>query len=181
MTKRPLSEAHREALRASAIADDVIDERGYFTVERRSDLKDLGFGPALQHAPTLAIPIHGVVPGEPPWYIHRPDETPVRDGRALKYFVPKGRRMALDVHPRVRVGLGARVPLFVTEGAKKVDAFVSAGAEAVVGLVGVWSWRGTNHDGGKTLLPDWEWVALKDGRQVYVVFDSDVTLAGLDV
>jgi hypothetical protein len=175
-TARRLSDAHREVLHDSAIADDVIAERSYFTVERKPDLEALGFGPSLQYAPTLAIPIHGVVPGEAPWFIHRPDETPIKDGRPLKYIVPKGRRMALDVHPRVHAGLGARVPLFVTEGSKKVDALVSAGAEAVVGLVGVWNWRGTNRDGGKTLLPDWEWVALKDGRQVYVVFDSDIML-----
>jgi Protein of unknown function (DUF3631)/Domain of unknown function (DUF3854) len=173
---RRLSDAHREVLHGSGIADDVIAERGYFTLERKADLAALGFTAGLQHVPTLVVPIHGVVPGEPPWFIHRPDETPIKDGRALKYIVPKGRRMALDVHPRVHVGLGARVPLFVTEGSKKVDALVSAGAEAVVGLVGVWNWRGTNHAGGKTLLPDWEWVALGDGRQVYIVFDSDVML-----
>jgi Domain of unknown function (DUF3854) len=112
------------------------------------------------------IPVHGVVPGEPPFFIHRPDETPVKDGRPCKSLIPKGRRMALDVHPRVRVGIGARGgPLFVTEGPKKVDALVSAGAEAVVGLIGVWTWRGTNREGGKTLLPDWEWVALNDARR----------------
>lgn len=167
---------HRRLLEDSAIAGDVIAERGYFTVTRASELAELGFGPSLQHVPTLVVPIHGVVPGEPPWFIHRPDETPAKDGRPRKYLIPKGRRMALDVHPRVHAGLGAKVPLFVTEGAKKVDALVTAGAEAVVGLVGTWAWRGTNPDGGKTLLPDWEWVALKDGRQVYVVFDSDVML-----
>jgi Protein of unknown function (DUF3631)/Domain of unknown function (DUF3854) len=173
---RRLSDAHREALRASAISDDVIDERGYFTLRKKLDLAGLGFGPSLQFAPTLVVPSYGVVPGEPPWYLHRPDDTPVKNGRPCKYLIPKGRRMALDVHPRVHAGLGARVPLFVCEGAKKTDAIVTAGAEAAVGLVGTWTWRGTNHDGGKTLLPDWEWVALKDGRQVYVVFDSDVML-----
>ena len=46
----------------------------------------------------------------------------------------------------------------------------------MVGLVGVWTFRGTNDHGGKTWLADWDWVALKDGRQVYVVYDSDVML-----
>ena len=31
-----------------------------------------------------------------------------------------------------------------------------------------------NEHGGKTALPDWEQVALNDGRDVYAVFDSDV-------
>jgi hypothetical protein len=39
----------------------------------------------------------------------------------------------------------------------------------------VWNWRGTNEHGGKTALPEWEYVALND-RDVYIVFDSDVML-----
>jgi hypothetical protein len=68
------------------------------------------------------------------------------------------------------------VPLFITEGSKKADALISAGARAVIGVVGVWNWRGRNDDDGLAMLPDWEWVALKEGRQVYVVYDSDILL-----
>jgi putative DNA primase/helicase len=174
---RCLSEHHRQALVDSAIDEGVIVERGYYTAERKSELELLGFGRTLQIVPTLVIPVHGVVAGQPPWYMHRPDVTPVKDGRPRKYLIPQGQRMALDVHPRVRAGLGdPRVPLFVTEGSKKVDALISAGARAVVGLVGVWNWRGRNENGGLTVLPDWQWVALKEGRQVFVVYDSDVAL-----
>ena len=60
-------------------------------------------------------------------------------------------------------------------GREEVDALITAGARAVVGLVGVWNWRGTNDQGGKALLPDWEWVDL-DGRDVYFVYDSDVAI-----
>src|SRR5207245_797405 len=42
-------------------------------------------------------------------------------------------------------------------------------------LSGVWNWRGTNSHGGKVALPDWESIALSD-RQVYIVFDSDVSI-----
>jgi len=85
--------------------------------------------------------------------------------------------MALEVHPRVRGALASpAVPLFVTEGPRKVDALISAGALAVVGVLGVWNWRGRNDDNGLALLPDWELVALNDGRPVYVVFDSDILL-----
>jgi hypothetical protein len=66
------------------------------------------------------------------------------------------------------------VPLFVTEGVKKGDALVSQGLCAIA-LIGVWNWRGTNEFGGKTALADWEHVAL-NGRQIYIVFDSDVML-----
>jgi hypothetical protein len=77
------------------------------------------------------FPIHGVIPGEP-WYIHPPDTPPVKDGRQRKYLIPAGRKMALDDHPHVREGLAnPTFPLFVTEGAKKVDALVTAEARAV--------------------------------------------------
>ena len=67
------------------------------------------------------------------------------------------------------------VPLFITEGIKKGDALVSRGLCAVT-LLGVWSWRGTNEHGGKTVLYEWDYVALNNGRRVYIVFDSDVML-----
>jgi hypothetical protein len=81
--------------------------------------------------------------------------------------------MVLDVPPAARAALGdPTIPLFVTEGVKKADAAVSKGL-CCVALLGVWNWRGTNGQGGKTALPDWESVALET-RMVYVVFDSDV-------
>ena len=64
------------------------------------------------------------------------------------------------------------IPLWVTEGARKADAAVSAGLDCV-SLGGVWNWRGTNGQGGKTALPDWEMVAL-NGRVLHLCFDSDV-------
>ena len=83
--------------------------------------------------------------------------------------------MVLDVHPQVRSKLGdPKVPLWVTEGVKKGDALVSHGC-ITVALLGVNNYRGTNSDGGKTVLPDWESIALND-RRVYICFDSDVML-----
>ena len=75
---------------------------------------------------------------------------------------PRARRLLAD----------PGLPLFVTEGARKADAAVSRGL-CCVGLLGVWNFRGTNGQGGKTVLADWEQVAL-NGREVYVAFDSDV-------
>ena len=171
-----LLEHHRAMLKASAIADDVVGERGYFSVEQKRDLEHLGFGRSQQFVPSLVIPIHSVIPGEDPWYIHRPDDPRVKDGRTRKYEIPAGRKMALDVHPRVRASIrSGDCPLFITEGSRKVDSLITAGAKAVIGLVGVWNWRGTNDANGKVMLADWEDVHLK-GRQVYVVFDSDILL-----
>src|SRR5699024_4025864 len=43
----------------------------------------------------------------------------------------------------------------------------------VIGLQGVYGWRGKNEHGGKAALPDWEHIAL-NGRSVTLAFDSDV-------
>jgi hypothetical protein len=84
--------------------------------------------------------------------------------------------MVLDIHPFAREKLGnPSIPLFITEGLKKSDSLVSRGLCAVT-LLGVWSWRGTNEHGGKVALYEWEYVALNNGRRVYIVFDSDVML-----
>ncbi len=81
--------------------------------------------------------------------------------------------MCVDVHPRIRKSLGApRVPLFNTEGIRKADSAISQELYCIA-LLGVWNFRGSNQYGGKTILPDWEYIALND-RKVYIVFDSDV-------
>jgi hypothetical protein len=83
--------------------------------------------------------------------------------------------MVLDVHPFGREMLSdPTVPLFITEGIKKGDALVSRKLCAVA-LLGVWSWRGRNDEGGLTALAEWEYIALNE-REVYIVFDSDVML-----
>ena len=168
---------HAELLKASAISDEVAKERGYYSAEKKSELEQLGFTGKAQRVPTLVIPVHGVVAGERPWFIHRPDEPRYKGNKAQKYEIPYRAKLKLDIHPRVRENLGSPdYPLFITEGSKKVDALISAGARAVIGVHGVFSFRGRNEDDGLTILPDWEWVHLKEGRRVFIVFDSDIIL-----
>src|SRR5690606_12888038 len=82
-------------------------------------------------------------------------------------------RLCIDVPPPIRHQLGdPSIPLWVTEGARKADAAVSAGL-ACIALLGVWGWRGKNAHGGKTALPCWDSIAL-NGRDIFVAFDSDV-------
>jgi hypothetical protein len=170
-----LAAHHRTMLvQESSIKPKVIEARGYRTVETKAELERLGFGRAQRNVPGLLLPIYAPG-GEISLYQLRPDEPRIKNGRPVKYETPGGSRMALDVHPFAREKLGdPSVPLFITEGIKKGDALVSRGLCAVA-LVGVWNWRGTNEHGGKTALPEWEYVALND-REVYIVFDSDVML-----
>jgi hypothetical protein len=166
------AEHQRMLVEESGIKPEIVEARGYRTVETKSELRRLGFADTQRNTPGLLIPIYSPT-GEVVNYQFRPDRPPIRDGKRVKYETPKGSRMSLDVHPAVRGMLAdPSVPLWITEGIKKGDALASRGLCAVA-LLGVWSWRGTNEHGGKTALAEWEHVAF-NGRKVYIVFDSDV-------
>lgn len=170
-----LAEHHnRMLLEESGISEEVIEARGYRTVEKKADLKRLGFSDAQCNTPGILIPVFAPT-GQKVLYQYRPDESRIKDGKPVKYETPSGSRMTLDVHPFMSKMLGdPSVPLFIPEGIKTGDAMVSRGL-CVVTLLGVWNWRGTNERGGKVALAEWEYVAL-NGRRVYVVFDSDIML-----
>ena len=172
-----LADHHKKMLLdESGITPDVVEARGYRTIEKKVDLKSLGFAERQCNPPGLLIPIYSPT-AEIVTYQFRPDQPRIgKDGKPVKYETPSGSRMVLDVHPFAREKLGnPSVPLFITEGIKKGDALVSRGLCAVT-LLGVWSWRGTNEHGGKVALSEWDYVALNNGRRVYIVFDSDVML-----
>ena len=94
-------------------------------------------------------------------HIVRPDQPRVRNsGKVIKYEFPTGSKMILDVPPSCYPFLAdPNTPLWVTEGSKKADAAASQGL-CCIALLGVWNWKGTNQYGGKTVLPDWESIAL---------------------
>ena len=161
---------------ASAITDEVAAERGYWSATEPEQLTALGFADyQAERVPALVIPVYGPSGEEPGVHYVRPDEPRTnRRGKPLKYEVPEGHLLALDVPRRSREHLGdPQVGLVITEGSRKVDSALSAGLECVVGLAGVWAFRGTNSKGGKALLADFEAIAF-NGRAVGFIFDSDV-------
>ena len=168
-----LSLEHQALITASAISPDVAAVRRYRTITIKAELGRLGFALRQQRVPALLVPIWGVT-GEVANYHLRPDEPRIgKNGKPLKYEFPYGSTMALDVHPHIRDHIGnPEIPLWITEGERKADAAISRGL-CCVAVPGVWNWRGTNAYGGKTLLADWESVAL-NGREVYIAYDSDV-------
>jgi putative DNA primase/helicase len=173
-----LAPQHAAKIGSSAISAEVAAQRGYRTVHTKSGLAELGFGRSQQIVPTLLVPVWGVT-GEIAMRLHRPDNPREHKGKGngktkvVKYETPAKGSMVLDVPPGARARIAdPKVPLWVTEGVLKADAAVSAGL-CCIAVLGVWNWRGTNADGGKTALADWESVAL-NGRQLFIVFDSDV-------
>jgi hypothetical protein len=174
-----LFDQHQAKLESSAISVDVARERGYVTADTAKGLHRHGFSKAQcevmrDGGQALVIPLWDVF-GERAGHQMRPDAPRALKGRIAKYETQFALKMMLDVPPRIRPHLGdPSRSLFITEGPLKADSMVSAGLDTVA-LLGVWNWRGTNNQGGKVALPDWEQVALED-RQVYVVFDSDAML-----
>jgi Domain of unknown function (DUF3854) len=172
-----LSDDHKKMLlEDSGLTPDAVEARDYRTVEKKAELKRRGFSDKQCNVPGLLIPIYSPAGGIAT-YQYRPDQPRIdKKGKPVKYETLSGSRMVLDVHPFVQEMLGnPDVPLFITEGIKKGDALVSRDLCAVT-LLGVWSWRGTNEHGGKVALYEWDYVALNNGRRVYIVFDSDVML-----
>ena len=136
---------------------DVIAERGYFSVEGAQGytaLKALGFSQAqAKLTPGLCLPLH-TTDGQQPFAVYRPDVSRLaKDGKAIKYEIPKGGSIRLDCPPRCQQALLANPsnPLWITEGQKKADALASHGAVALC-LLGVWGFIGKNTFGGNTLL-----------------------------
>lgn len=173
-----LSDAHRAQLRASAIADDVIRERGYRSVNA-AEVRHLKTEHGIQMFSNsqcrsgLLIPLHAT-DGSNSLYVLRPDNPRVTDdGKVIKYEFPRNQPMRLDCPPRCRPMLGnPSIPLWLTEGQKKGDALASHGLCAIA-LLGVWNFKAKNSFGGTVLLADWDYIAL-NGRIVNIVFDSDV-------
>jgi hypothetical protein len=175
---------HREQLTASAISGEVAKARGYRSAPSSGgELRRIGFSEAQsKRVPGLLIPIWDVY-GENRRYQLRPDEpAPDESGKPRKYENLPNVGVTLDINPLSLddVTKKWREPLWVTEGVKKGDALVSAGAAAVA-LYSVWSWRGTDESGAISRLPVWDEIPLKGkrggavhGRVVYIVFDSDV-------
>jgi nucleotide-binding universal stress UspA family protein len=163
---------HASLVKASGISPEVAAARGYRSAHSKAELEALEFAPSQRRVPALVIPVRNTQ-GRIAFCQIRPDDPRQRQGKAVKYETPSGARMVLDVPPGARARLGDPAePLWITEGVRKADAAVSAGV-CCTALIGVWNWRGSNAQGGKTALPDWEDVHLK-GRQVLIAFDSDV-------
>ena len=168
---------HVAMLRASAVSEDVAQERGYRSITDKAELARLGFRKYQCVLPGLLVPLHGV-DGLQWGYQYRADRARTdSDGKSVKYDSPQGQANRLDVPPRCRESLAdPREPLWITEGAKKADAIASKGGVAV-NVLGVWNWKARNAFGGTTVSVDLDYIAWKGKhgpRDIYLAFDSDI-------
>ncbi len=164
---------HARLLGESAISPEVARERGYVTADTKKQLDRLGFAGYQQLVPALVVPVRDVTGAIATYQLRADHPRVTKAGKAVKYETRAKSRMVIDAPPRIRAKLGdPAVPLWITEGARKADAAVSADL-CCIALLGVWNWRGSNSVGATLALGDWESIALKD-RRVYIAFDSDV-------
>lgn len=155
----------------SGIAQEVIRQRYYQSLT--GDQLPTTFA-EYQKRDGLLIPIYNVR-GELASFQLKPESPRTgKNGKPIKYETAANSPQVIDV-PRACTSMisNPTIPLWITEGAKKVDSALSHGVRCIIGLQGVYGWRGTNADGGKTALPDWESIALNN-REVVIAFDSDV-------
>jgi hypothetical protein len=162
---------HRKLLSDSAIGHEVAHARGYWTATKGMELRRLGFSTVQAIVPALVIPIRDL-DGEIASYQIRPDQPRIVDGKPVKYESPIESVPVLDVPEGARelVRTGP-APVWITEGARKADAAVTAGL-AYVSLPGVWSWL-AKIGNAETVLPDLLRIRFTD-RKVVIAFDSDV-------
>src|SRR4051812_22492719 len=97
-TRTELSPGHRQKLEQSGISPEVIAARGYYTETVASELGRLGYSRGQRSAPVMVIPIHDI-DGGTPFHQIRPDRPRVVGGRTLKYELPKGSHLLIDVPP----------------------------------------------------------------------------------
>jgi len=157
-----LTEHFRHLNEGSGISVDVIRERGYRSVLGRQEMEKLCFSSSQRHTPGILIPLWSV-DGKKAGFQFRPDHPRAASrSRSVKYESPRGSGNRLDCPPRCQQILGnPQVPLWITEGSKKVDALASREACAI-SVTGVWGFKGKNQFGGITFLADWDYIALKN-------------------
>lgn len=184
---RELSPEHLSMLRdGSGIDDATISARGYRTITESKHLRELGFSRSQCNVPGLLLPVY-TTDGGNSLAVYRPDLPRVMENkrkrnpdgsfktRVIKYEIPKDAGIRLDCPPVCRPMLAApSIRLWVTEGQKKADALAGQGLCAIA-LLGVWNFKGKNEFGATTFLADWDYIAL-EGREICIVFDSDVML-----
>lgn len=163
---------HVDFLEARGVTREVASERGYRTVTEKATLDRAGFSRAQVRTPGLLVPMRNAS-GLDAGYQYRPDAPRNgKNGKPIKYETRTGQPVVIDVPTRALADIDdPSVPLWITEGPVKADSACSVEL-CCIALTGVWNWRGVNSKGGKTIVADFEAIAL-DGRRVIIAFDSD--------
>jgi hypothetical protein len=182
---------HQEEMRASGLTDETVRLAGIRSLDRKRQAdeitKILGWDRRYEgrYGDCWVIPYRnrdGTPGGHHRLKFDNPRGTRDKvtgEVKTAKYEAPRGVPNRAYFPPRtIPVLDDPSVPLIITEGEKKALKADQEGFRTL-GLSGVWTWqrkRQKNKDGlpagPRELIPDLEAIPW-EGRQVYVVFDSD--------
>jgi hypothetical protein len=177
-----LNEQHYEHLKASALSDDIITERGYCSICAGSihDWRQVAghihsdkLLKTILHDGALAFPLYRCADSDPYTWVIRPDlPRKSRDNKAIKYEYPANTPNVLDILPRYRLALtDPDIDVWVTEGAKKADALATHLPDVLpINENGVWGFRSR-----RRALDDFSRIVW-EGRRVVLAPDGDVRL-----
>ena len=157
-----------ETLAASGIPKDVADQLNYRNLEPSEVQEILGhpISGCWGVKYTNADGSDTLVDGVPFARVRRPD------GSEPKYLTPEGAGNRSYFSPLLKPAiLNGGKPLMIAEGEKGTDSANHHGF-ACVGLAGVYSFKDKASRAG---LPELKEVNFKNGRQILIVFDSDIT------
>jgi hypothetical protein len=168
---------HLKDLRSSGLSDAQISACRFYSEKAPGRVSDiLRWGkPASKLGHCLVIPFLGP-DGEPTGYARVKPDYPRKDsvGKPVKYESPVGLPNSAYFPPHTRAALAeAGAPLLLTEGEKKAASADQEGF-ACVGLVGVWGWTKKKEDDRPRELIDDLGAVAWEGREVFLVFDSDL-------
>jgi putative DNA primase/helicase len=162
---------HQRELEASGLTATTIRAAGIYSEAKYENLAALlGWRKCNKKlAPAIVFPFRAA-DGANGYARVKPDRPTVIGGKPAKYLSPKGQPNQVYIPPGVAEVLQRpEVELLITEGEKKSLKATQEGF-ACLGLVGVYGWK----DGkSERLLPALDRIVWK-GRNVFIVFDSDV-------
>ncbi len=169
MTTARLQERHLADLRSSGLSDESIRASGCYSATDATTRKLLGFGVG----PGLVFPFPGTEqrPGVP--FVQVKPDNHLAWMNGAKYLTPKGAGCRLYIPPIIPPDRlkNPRVPLYITEGAKKALRACQEGLVCVA-LAGVDAWK-DQRTGESKPIPDLDRITWND-RTTYIVYDSDL-------
>ena len=175
-----LLDHHQTMLEESAIDPATAEARGYYSLEdtahNRAHLKAERMLPDQIRLPALAIPIYKM--GQLYCVTIRPDTPRIRHkahkDEQVKYEWPYGVPITPDIPAySLPYVVERNCTLFLTEGAKKLDAIISHfDFCGVISVNGVWGWQRKNIDGEHVMLDCFNDIPLRN-RIVCLALDGD--------
>ena len=162
---KKLEEHHLLELEMSGLSEETAKDAGIYSATAEEVSRILG----SNSGPGLVFPYAGTAEG----YARVKLDIAGQDGK--RYRSPKGSTNHLYIPATLASSIltDVRRPLYITEGEKKALKGCQEGLP-VVALAGVWSWRRRTEEQISEPIQDLTCITWA-GRQVYLVFDSDIT------